>query len=93
MKAWFQVAVCFLFSASLLEAADLQCLSFNHPGLTVELGVGLWAWPLPMDWDEDGDLDLVVNYNDTPNRAIYFFENPSGRVKLPVFKPPVKVGG
>ncbi|NLP10755.1 VCBS repeat-containing protein [bacterium] len=92
MRACLHVAVCLLTWAALLRPADLQRISFNHPGLTVDLGVGLWAWPLPMDWDEDGDLDLIVSYNDTPNRAIYFFENPSGCVKLPVFKPPVKVG-
>ena len=29
----------------------LQPLSYNNPGLVVDLGVGLWAWPLPMDFD------------------------------------------
>ena len=40
--------------------AGLERVKFNHPGLTVDLAVGLWAWPLPMDYDGDGDLDLVV---------------------------------
>ncbi|MEY3772410.1 MAG: hypothetical protein RL067_424, partial [Verrucomicrobiota bacterium] len=26
----------------------LERLKYNHPGLVVDLGVGLWAWPLPM---------------------------------------------
>jgi hypothetical protein len=70
--------------------AELERLQYNHPGLVVDLGVGLWAWPLPMDFDGDGDLDLVVNCPDKPYNGVYFFENASGdtaRNKLPVFKP------
>lgn len=73
-------------------AAELEPVSFNNPGLTVDLGVGLWAQPLPMDWDNDGDLDLVVSYNDVPNKATLVFENISGNVKMPIFKAPFKVG-
>ncbi|TWT77839.1 FG-GAP repeat protein [Posidoniimonas polymericola] len=69
---------------------DLQRLPYNHPGLTVDLKVGLWAWPLPMDWDADGDLDLVVSCPDVPSNGIYFFENPSG--EAPVFRPGKLVG-
>jgi hypothetical protein len=68
----------------------LERMQYNHPGLVVDLGVGLWAWPLPMDFDGDGDLDLVVNCSDKPYNGVYFFENVSGdtsRVKMPVFKP------
>ncbi|MEP0844264.1 MAG: VCBS repeat-containing protein [Phycisphaerae bacterium] len=65
---------------------DLQRLLYNHPGLVVDLGVGLWAAPLPMDYDQDGDLDLVVACTDKPYNGIYFFENPGGG-KLPVFQP------
>ena len=71
-------------------AAGLERLKYNHPGLVVDLGVGLWAWPLPMDFDGDGDLDLVVNCPDKPYNGIYFFEHISGdtaQKKLPVFKP------
>jgi hypothetical protein len=71
-------------------AASLERLKYNHPGLVVDLGVGLWAWPLPMDFDGDGDLDLVVNCPDKPYNGVYFFENASGdtaRNKMPVFKP------
>lgn len=68
----------------------LQRLQYNHPGLVVDLGVGLWAWPLPMDFDGDGDLDLVVNCPDKPYNGVYFFENTQGdtaRNPLPVFQP------
>ncbi len=64
----------------------LERVAYLHPGLVVDLGVGLWAWPLPMDFDGDGDLDLVVNCPDKPYNGAYFFENPGGG-KLPVFRP------
>lgn len=65
---------------------------YNNPGLSVDLGVGLWAWPLPMDWDGDGDYDLVVSCPDVPFNGTYLFENPGGEAKMPVFKPPVRLG-
>lgn len=76
------------------EEWKLQPLKYNHPGLVVDLGVGLWAWPLPMDYDDDGDYDLVVSCPDKPSNGFYFFENPSGDpgVKMPVFKPGVFLG-
>src|SRR4029078_8571027 len=72
------------------RADGLEPLKYNHPGLIVDLGVGLWAWPLPMDFDGDGELDLVVNCPDNPSNGVYLFENASGdtaRHKMPVFKP------
>ncbi len=74
--------------------ATLEPLKYNHPGLVVDLGVGLWAWPLPMDYDGDGDLDLVVNCPDKPYNGIYFFENAAGDTAqnpMPVFKPGVRI--
>lgn len=68
-------------------------VKFNHPGLAVDLAVGLWAWPMPMDWDGDGDLDLIVSCPDVPYNGTYFFENPGGDRGMPVFKPGVRVGG
>ena len=70
-----------------LQAEDLERLRYNHPGLVVDLGVGLWAWPLPVDYDRDGDLDLLVSCPDKPANGIYFFENPDGNVPQPVFLP------
>lgn len=71
-------------------AAEPQRLEYNHPGLTADLGVGLWAWPLPMDYDGDGDLDLIVSCADKPYNGLYFFENPDGGA-FPVFKPAVRI--
>jgi hypothetical protein len=67
-------------------------VSYHHPGLVDDLAVGLWAWPLPMDYDGDGDLDLVVSCSDKPSNGTYFFENPGGDARQPVFKAGVKVG-
>lgn len=77
-------------TAGIANAASLEHLKYNNPGLVVDLGVGLWAWPLPMDFDGDGDLDLVVNCPDKPYNGVYFFENATGdtaKNKMPVFKP------
>jgi len=70
----------------------LDRVKYNNPGLVVDLGVGLWAWPLPMDYDGDGDNDLVVACADKPYNGTYFFENPGGDAKMPVFKPAVRIG-
>jgi hypothetical protein len=67
-------------------------VKYNNPGLVVDLGVGLWAWPVPMDYDGDGDYDMVVCCPDKPYNGTYFFENTAGNIKMPVFKPAVKVG-
>lgn len=89
MKFSFLLAtICLLPHLSQGEA--LERLKYNHPGLVVDLGVGLWAWPLPMDFDGDGDLDLVVNCPDKPSNGTYFFENTTGdtaKQSMPVFKP------
>lgn len=76
------------------DSPKLVPLEYNHPGLEVDLGVGLWAYPLPMDYDGDGDLDLVVGCPDKPSNGTYLFENPTqdASVKKPVFKSPVRIG-
>ena len=76
------------------QVKDLQPLPYNNPGLIVDLGVGLWAWPMPMDYDGDGDMDLLVACPDKPSNGVYYFENPTqdATVKLPVFKPSVRLG-
>lgn len=68
----------------------LRQLKYNHPGLIVDLGVGLWAWPVPCDADGDGDFDLIVSCPDKPSNGVWLFENAAGdtaKNKLPVFKP------
>lgn len=69
----------------------LERLPYNHPGLVVDLGVGLWAQPLPMDWDGDGHYDLLVATADIPSKGVYFFKNPGNDPKFPVFKPGVRL--
>ncbi len=95
-KSWFAslttVVVLLSPAVSSTLAQELKPLKYNTPGLKVDLGVGLWAWPLPMDWDADGDLDLLVSCPDKPMSGTYFFENDSGSVKMPTFKPGIKVG-
>lgn len=76
-----------------LDTPDLVRLPYNNPGLVVDLGVGLWAEPLPIDFDNDGDCDLVVLCPDKPYNGLYFFENPGGDTKHPVFKPGVRLPG
>ena len=83
------VAVCGARLSAQDAAVNLSRLPYNHPGLVVDLGVGLWAWPVPCDADGDGDYDLIVSCPDKPSNGIWFFENTTGDTaqhKLPVFK-------
>ena len=57
------------------QSPGLVQLPYNHPGLVVDLGVGLWAWPIPCDADSDGDYDLIVSCPDKPSNGVWFFEN------------------
>ncbi len=92
-RQWFVLGcVLALIGSPSAHAGDLVRLTYNNPGLVVDLGVGLWAWPLPMDYDGDGDYDLVVSCRDVPFRGTYLFENREGNVRYPVFEPPVRIG-
>lgn len=69
--------------------AALERVKFNHPGLTVDLGVGLWAWPVPADARGDGRFDLFVACPDKPFNGVWLFENPAGdtaKNPFPIFK-------
>lgn len=92
----FAICLTVLSNSTSTRAAEwkLQPLRYNNDGLVVDLGVGLWAWPMPMDFDRDGDMDLLVSCPDKPSNGVYFFENPTQdpSVKLPVFKPGVRLG-
>jgi hypothetical protein len=73
---------------------ELQRIPYNNPGLTVDLGVGLWAFPLPMDFNGDGKLDMVVSCPDKPHNGTWVFENPGSVTStnpLPIFKPGVRI--
>ncbi len=94
--ASLRAAARLLFAFTFVRAAvavepDFEPLRYNHPGLVVDLGVGLWSWPLPMDFDGDGDLDMVVNCPDAPHNGVWFFQNPGGQGAMPVFKPGVRI--
>jgi len=80
-----------LCCSALTPLHALERVKYNHPGLTVDLGVGLWAWPMVMDWDRDGDLDLIVSCPDTPYNGCYFFANTGNDPRLPVFKAGIRV--
>lgn len=74
---------------------QLEPLAYNHPGLTVDLGVGLWAWPLPMDYNGNGRTDLVVVCTDKPYNGVYLFEQTEETDEatgLPIFAPAVRLG-
>ncbi|MBL8822848.1 MAG: VCBS repeat-containing protein [Planctomycetia bacterium] len=91
MRNWIAVLI-LVGSASFVSCfgQDLQPLKYNHPGLMVDLGVGLWAWPIPCDADGDGDYDLIVSCPDKPSNGVWLFENTQGDTtvhKMPVFKP------
>ena len=93
-STWIVLVSCVAVQQVWAAEWKLNPLSYNSPGLEVDLGVGLWAWPLPMDYDDDGDLDLLVSCPDKPSNGIYFFENPGNDPgeKLPVFKPGIHLG-
>jgi len=80
---------------SSLPSLALEPLHYNHPGLTVDLSVGLWADPLPMDFDGDGHFDLLVNCSDKPYNGLYFFRNATGDTAtqpFPIFQPAQRIG-
>lgn len=81
-----------LLTSPLSASGDFERVRYNNPRAISYLGVGLWAWPMPMDWDRDGDMDLIVSCPDVPFNGTYFFENPGSDKKMPVFKPPVRLG-
>jgi hypothetical protein len=71
----FGVAICLAVHSF---SQSLAPLKYNHPGLVVDLGVGLWAWPIPWDANGDGKPDLLVSCPDRPSNGVWYFEN-SGR--------------
>ena len=78
-----------------LHAQEFKQVDYNHPGLVVDLGVGLWAWPVPCDADGDGDYDLIVSCPDKPSNGVWLFENTTDDTsvqKFPVFKSGRKLG-
>jgi len=66
----------------------LRPLPYNHAGLVVDLGVGLWAWPIPYDVNHDGKPDLIVSCPDKPSNGLWYFENTGAAAEngLPIFR-------
>jgi predicted neuraminidase len=97
MKTTPTLALAALLAALPLRGEEtdwkLKRLPYNHPGLVVDLGVGLWAWPMPVDYNGDGRTDLLVSCPDKPSNGVWYFEN-AGEPgeKMPVFKPGVRLG-
>ena len=95
MQIRILLALALLTPLALADEHKLQPLAYNHPGLTVDLGVGLWAWPLPMDYNGNGLPDLVVVCTDKPYNGVYLFEN-TGEVdedsRMPIFAAAVRLG-
>ncbi len=54
----------------------LERLKYNHPGLTVDLGVGLWAFPLPMDFNGNNIPDFLGGAEDG---HFYYLKNPRSK--------------
>lgn len=80
------LAIGLLFAVSVTNAAELERMKYNNPGLIVDLAVGLWAWPVPVDVNGDGHTDLIISCEDTPYNGTYYFENTGNDKKHPVFK-------
>lgn len=95
MKIFLSLLLGCSVGLSSLAADDLERVPFNHPGLTVDLAVGLWAFPLPMDFDGDGHFDMVISAPDKPYNGLYFFRNAAGDTgqhPFPIFKPAQRLG-
>ena len=72
--------------------AGLQKLEYNNPELLVDLDAGFKSVPMPMDFDGDGDYDLLVSESAAyVESGIFYFENISGNVEMPVFRRGMKV--
>src|SRR5690606_32331521 len=65
----------------------LHRIKYNHPGLIVNLAVGLSSKPLPMDYDGDGRDDLVVSGSGTDSRGTYLFKRAEAPAGTLLFKP------
>ena len=77
---------------NIAENVGLQELNYNNPNLIVDLDAGFKSVPMPMDFDGDGDYDLVISESGAYIEAgIFYFENISGNVDMPVFRRGMKV--
>jgi len=75
MKRLILIGLCWICLVLSCPGQTADRIGYNHPGLEVDLGVGLWGTPLPWDYDGDGLTDLLVSCADVPYRGLYFFRN------------------
>lgn len=66
---------------------QLSRIEYNNPGLTVDLGVGLWAVPFPADVTGDGRNELMVGSGGTPYNGIFLFEGATEETGPELFNP------
>ena len=96
MRAHFiLLASVLVVAAAAADDHGLKPLEHNQPGLTVDLGVGLWAWPLPMDYNNNGLMDMVVVCTDKPYNGVYLFPNvgvTDPETGMPIFGPAQRLG-
>ncbi len=81
-----------ILNQSSFNKIGLTKLEYNNPGLLVDLDVGFKSVPMPMDFDGDGDYDLLISESGCyAESGIFYFENISGNVEMPVFRYGMKV--
>ncbi len=70
-----------------IRSKGIHKLEYNNPGLLVDLDVGFKSVPMPMDFDGDGDIDLLVSESGSyAESGVFYYENISGNVEMPVFR-------
>lgn len=72
---------------SIYNDNKLHKLEYNNPDILVDLDVGFKSVPMPMDFDGDGDLDFLISESGSyAESGVFYFENISGNVEMPVFR-------
>jgi hypothetical protein len=80
-------------AAEVAKTAKLQPLKYNNPGLTVDLGVGLWATAVPVARGNSGVNDLFIICAGKPKGGVFRFDNAYNRKgNEAIFKPSQRAG-
>ncbi|MDR2674027.1 MAG: VCBS repeat-containing protein [Opitutaceae bacterium] len=69
-------------------------ISYNNPGLVVDLAGGLWGWPVVCDRNGDGLPDVILTTGSEGYGGVYYFENtgrPDPATGAPIFKKAVRL--
>jgi len=78
--------------ASAGAAENFRRLSYHHPGLQVDLGLGLWGAPVVFDYDGDGREDLLMNSSGPQFNGLFWFQRDAAAKPFDAFAPPRKLG-